>query len=229
LPINLDQVVPWGRSLHEYVRMFDLTTRELEWRILDCAGGPASFNAEMHRRGGKVISCDPIYRFSPSEIAARIDETYPNILEKTKQTRGSFFWHEMKSPDELGEIRMSIMKKFLADLPEGLAEGRYRAAELPSLPFRDQEFDCALCSHFLFTYDRILTLQLHLDAIRELCRVAREARVFPLVPNFGNARSPYLEPVVKQLTEDGCCWEIGRVNYEFQKGGNEMLKVSCRT
>jgi len=132
LPINLDQVVPWGRSLNEYVRMFELSTRELEWGILDCAGGPASFNAEMHRRGRSVISCDPIYRFSPSEIAARIDETYPNILEKTKQTRGNFLWHEMKSPDELGEIRMSTMKKFLADLPEGLAEGRYLAAELPS-------------------------------------------------------------------------------------------------
>lgn len=225
MPVNLDQVVPWGRSLGEYTRMFDLNDRELEWKILDCAGGPASFNAEMHQRGGHVISCDPIYRFSAAEIATRIDDTYPNILQKTTETRAHFLWHEIRSPEELGKLRIVAMKQFLADFPQGVSEGRYPAAELPSLPFRDQEFDCALCSHFLFTYGHLLTLQFHLDAIRELCRAARETRIFPLVPNFGDSRSPHVEPVVKQLGEDGYCCEIRRVNYEFQKGGNEMLRV----
>jgi hypothetical protein len=45
LAVMLDQVVPWGRSLSEYVRMFDLSPADLQSRILDCAGGPASFNA----------------------------------------------------------------------------------------------------------------------------------------------------------------------------------------
>ena len=47
----LGQAVPWGRSLEEYVRMFQLSAADLASNIPDCAAGPASFNAEMHARG----------------------------------------------------------------------------------------------------------------------------------------------------------------------------------
>ena len=43
---TLDSVVPWGRSFDEYCAMFDLSDRDLDLKILDCGGGPASFNAE---------------------------------------------------------------------------------------------------------------------------------------------------------------------------------------
>jgi len=72
---TLDKAVPWGRPFDEYVRMFDLTAADLDSQIFDCAGGPASFNAEMHRSGQTVVSCDPIYEFSPADIARRIEET----------------------------------------------------------------------------------------------------------------------------------------------------------
>lgn len=121
---------------------------------------------------------------------------------------------------------MAAMREFQADLPRGLAQGRYRVAELPSLPFSDQKFDIALCSHFLFTYSHLLTVEFHFEAIRELCRVAREARVFPLVPNFQDARSSHVEVVIKMLCAEGYACEIRRVGYEFQKGGNEMLRAS---
>jgi SAM-dependent methyltransferase len=223
--VNLDQVVPWGRSLEEYVRMFDLSEHELELRILDCGGGPAGFNAEMQRRGRPVVSCDPIYRFSAPEIERRIAETSEMIMSKTVETRDNFVWSEMKSPERLREVRMVAMREFLEDFRAGVADGRYRAAELPALPFRDGEFDLALCSHFLFTYSHLLSLEFHLASIRELCRVAGEARVFPLMPNFGDARSEYVEPAVEQLRVEGYSCEIRRVPYEFQKGGNEMLRV----
>lgn len=222
----LDNVAPWGRSLEEYVRMFDLSATDLQSRILDCAGGPASFNAEMHRRGVTVVSSDPIYGFSAADIARRIDETYETILKTTEETRDRFVWREIESPEHLGKIRMGAMKRFLDDLPNGLAQGRYRAGELPALPFRDREFDLALCSHFLFTYSEILTLEFHFASIRELCRVAREARIFPLLPSFGQAHSPHVAPVLEHLRAEGYRCEIGRVPYEFQCGGNEMLSVS---
>jgi len=38
--------------------MFGLTDTDLEGRILGCADGPASFNAEATRKGIRVISCD---------------------------------------------------------------------------------------------------------------------------------------------------------------------------
>jgi SAM-dependent methyltransferase len=219
--------MPWGRSLDEYVRMFDLRESDLARRILDCAAGPAAFNAEMHRRGRAVISCDPIYEFSAAEIAKRIDGAYDAILKATERNCEKFVWRAIDSPEHLGKLRMDAMKQFLADFPIGLPQGRYRAGELPSLPFRDREFDLALCSHFLFTYSDILTLEFHLASIRELCRVAGEARIFPLLPSFGDAHSPHVAAVVSQLGAEAYRCELRRVPYEFQKGGNEMLRVSC--
>ena len=35
-----------------------------------CADGPASFNAELSGRGGRVVSCDPLYRFDAAQIRA---------------------------------------------------------------------------------------------------------------------------------------------------------------
>jgi hypothetical protein len=222
---SLPSVMPWGRSLEEYVRMFDLRDSDLASRILDCAAGPAGFNAEMHRRGCTVVSCDPIYRFSAAEIARRIDETCDIMLRNASAARANFVWTEMQSPERLGEIRMAAMRLFVEDFSPGLAEGRYRCAELPSLPFRDAEFDLAVCSHFLFTYSQLLPLDFHVASVRELCRVAKEARLFPLLPNFGSARSSHAVALVDQLTAQGYRCEIQRVRYEFQKGGNEMLRV----
>jgi hypothetical protein len=225
MPINLEQVVPWGRSFDEYVRMFDLGQSDLGQRIVDCAGGPASFNCEMLRRNQRVISADPIYAFSASQIAGRIEETRQTILRKTAESRENFVWDEVRSIEHLSEMRRRAMKLFLDDFPRGLAEERYVADELPDLPFFDGEFDLALCSHFLFTYSHLLSLEFHLDSVRELCRVAREARIFPLVPNFGRARSPHLQPLIDRLADEGYRCEIRQVPYEFQKGGNEMLRV----
>jgi len=226
VPANLEKVLPWGRSLAEYIRMFDLTTTDLESRILDCAGGPASVNAEMHRLGHKIISCDPIYEFSAADISRRIDETYPAILKSAEESRETFIWTEMKSPEHVGKIRMAAMKQFLDDFPTGLAQGRYVVGALPALPFRDRAFDLALCSHFLFTYSHLFDLRFHLNSVRELCRVAREARIFPLLPNFGEAHSPHVRPLMNELSAEGFQCEVRRVSYEFQKGGNEMLRVS---
>jgi 2-polyprenyl-3-methyl-5-hydroxy-6-metoxy-1,4-benzoquinol methylase len=57
--INYQDIVPWGRSFAEYVKMFSLIPDDLDLRILDCGGGPSSFNAEMTNRGKKVTSIDP--------------------------------------------------------------------------------------------------------------------------------------------------------------------------
>lgn len=223
--INLEQVVPWGRSLDEYIRMFDLTEGDLSSRILDCGGGPATFNAEMHGHGRNVVSCDPIYEFSREEISRRINATSPTVLKKTSETADNFVWREMKSPEHLGQIRMKSMKLFLADLSLGVGEGRYRTAQLPALPFCDAEFDLALCSHLLFTYSHLLSSEFHCASVRELCRVARETRIFPLLPSFGNSQSPHVAPMLNLLRAQGYTCEIRRVPYEFQKGGNEMLRV----
>lgn len=222
--LKLEKVIPWGRSLAEYIRMFDLTPDQLKMRILDCAGGPASFNAEMTRQGYNVISFDPVYQFSADEIAQRIQETYQTVIDGVKTNWENYTWQDIQSPKELGQIRMSAMQQFLEDFPSGLQQGRYVIGELPMLPFDTKQFDLALCSHFLFTYSDLLSLEFHLASIQELCRVAGEVRIFPLL-NISGEISSLLLSVIKELAAQGYNWEIKQVPYEFQKGGNQVLRV----
>lgn len=222
MAFTLDRVVPWGRSFEEYVRMFDLTRDDLQKKILGCGDGPASFNAEMHRQGCRVTSVDPIYRHPAPEIAARIAETSGVILAQLRASRGNYVWDTVRSPEELGELRISAMEAFLADYPAGRREARYVEGELPALPFPDGQFDLALCSHLLFLYSEQLSLEFHRAAVTELLRVARNVRIFPLVTLAGN-RSPHVEGVIASIEASGGQATITRVPYEFQRGGNEML------
>ena len=223
--MKLENVVPWGRSFDEYVKMFDLTSDDLKLNILDCGGGPASFNVEMMQLDGKVISCDPIYQFTAEELQSRIQQIYDKMIAGVKETPEEFVWQEIASPEQLGEVRMAAMNKFLADFPQGILQKRYVKSELPNFPFIDGEFDLALCSHFLFTYSNILSANFHVDSIVEMRRVASEVRVFPVVTQFSGETSPHLEPVINQLTARGLQVEVRKVDYEFQKGGNQMLWV----
>lgn len=221
---TLDQVVPWGRSFDEYRRMFALTEHDLRSRILGCADGPASFNADATRRGMTVVSCDPLYGLDAAQIQDRITATYHEVLDQTRRNADEFVWESIPSVEELGRLRLASMLRFLEDYEAGRAEGRYIDAELPALPLPDASVDLALCSNFLFLYTTHFDERFHLAAARELCRVASEVRIFPLLA-FGGKRSPYLDPVVDALRQSGLSASIEQVPYEFQKGGNEMLRI----
>lgn len=222
--LKLDKVIPWGRSLDEYIAMFHLTSSDRDLAILDCAGGPASFNIEMTRQGKKVISCDPIYQFTAPEIAQRIQESYQTVVQGVKANFDCYNWTDFESPEQLGEIRMSAMQQFLEDLPLGIQQNRYVTGELPSLTFKNRQFDIALCSHFLFTYSDHFSADFHLESINELCRVAQEVRIFPLLKISGET-VPILSQIIKELVKQGHSAEIEEVCYEFQNGGNQMLRV----
>jgi hypothetical protein len=222
--LKLDQVIPWGRSFEEYVRMFALTSINLQSSILDCAGGPASFNAGMYRQGHRVISCDPIYQFTAAAIAQRIRDSYSTVVEGVRANSTCYVWRDITSPEQLGAVRMAAMDEFLADLPQGVAEGRYRVGELPDLPFADRTFDLALCSHFLFTYSDVLSADFHWSSLQELCRVAQEVRIFPIF-DIGGGVSPHLDLMMRKLEREGYQATIEPVQYEFQIHGNQMIKI----
>lgn len=224
MPLHLEQVVPWGRSMAEYVAMFDLSPRSLAMRMLDCGGGPASFNAELTERGGRVVSCDPIYRFTAQEIERRVAETYPVMLRGVEEEQERFVWTRIGSPSELGAMRMRAMRRFLEDFAAGVAEERYLDASLPELPFQQDAFDLALCSHLLFLYSEQFDVDFHLASLRELLRVAREVRVFPLLDLAGR-ESVHLRPVMESLAMAGYRPQVREVPYEFQRGGGRMLVV----
>jgi SAM-dependent methyltransferase len=225
LDFDLDRAVPWGRNRAEYLAFFDLLDLAPGARILDCGAGPSSFNAEMTALGFKVVSADPLYGYSKPAIAGRIAGARSAIMTGVKAASGRFVWDDYGSPEGLERTRLSAMKFFLEDYEEGLAEGRYRDARLPELPFDDGAFDLALSSHFLLLYSAQLDLAFHQAAVLEMLRVAAEARIFPLLDMAGT-RSRHLEPLIEALTASGYACEIRAVAYEFQKGGNEMLRIA---
>jgi len=224
MTFTLSQVVPWGRSFDEYVAMFRLTDVDLGGRILGCGDGPASFNAVLTRRGGRVVSVDPLHRFSQADIRERIRRTYREVLEQTRQNAHEFVWTSIKSVDELGRLRTKAMEEFLADYPQGVTEGRYLDGELPHLPLGDKSFDLAVCSHLLFLYSQHLSVDFHVESIQELCRVASETRVFPLL-ELGAVESRHLQGVRERLTAAGYTVSSETVPHEFQRGGNQMMRI----
>jgi SAM-dependent methyltransferase len=221
---TLDQVVPWGRSFDEYARMFLMQDGDLASRVLGCGDGPASFNAEATRHGMNVISCDPIYRWTRGDLERRIAETYDQVLEQARLNAGQFVWDAIPSVEHLGRVRMAAMREFLEDYDQGKAERRYLDAELPTLPFPDASFDLALCSHLLFLYSAQLDEAFHRAAVLELARVSREVRIFPLLALDGK-RSPHVDAAIAALVAAGCEVSIAEVPYEFQRGGNQMMRV----
>ncbi|GAB4042533.1 SAM-dependent methyltransferase [Spirosoma jeollabukense] len=222
--MKLSEVVPWGRTLDEYQRMFNLTDADLEKRILGVGDGPASFNTEMTKAGRSVVSVDPIYEFSGQELKKRIDDTYDTVIDQMRKNKDRYHWTTFCDVDQLGCKRMQAMAQFLSDYEDGQQQGRYVANALPGLPFADWSFDVALCSHLLFLYSEQLPEAFHLESVRELCRVASEVRIFPLISLNGQP-SPYLNSVLADCQARGIRTEIVSVDYHFQKGANQMLRL----
>lgn len=202
--------------------MFSLTDSDLNKDILGCGDGPASFNAELTAAGGGITSVDPIYQFSAIQIRSRIDHAYDQIMSQVEQNFDKYTWNHIDSIEQLGRERMKSMELFLSDYERGLNEGRYLYAGLPELPFDDNEFDLALCSHFLFLYSEQVNLDLHICGMQELCRVAKEVRVYPLLALDGKVSS-HVQPVKDALTNRGVQVSLVPVEYEWQKGAVKML------
>ncbi len=145
-------------------------------------------------------------------------------MDQVRQHPEEFVWTHIPSIAELGRRRMAAMRQFIADYPRGTAEGRYVEASLPELPFDDGAFDLALSSHLLFLYSEQLDLAFHIRALEEMLRVATEVRAFPLL-QLGGTPSPHVESVVDVLRSRNADVTVEPVGYEFQRGGNRMLRL----
>lgn len=219
----LGKVVPWGRTLQEYKTMFSLTEQDLKKKIAGFGDGPASFNYEADKLGGHVISFDPIYQFSKKEISDRIEETREVVMEQTRANMEHYNWKEIKSPEELEKIRMSAMNQFLEDYEKGKEEGRYRYSELPNqIAEEDNSFDIGLSSHFLLLYKE-LGYEFHIAAMTEMLRLCREIRIFPIC-DLDSKQSELTEQVIAYFRKKYQV-DVVETEYEFQKGGNQMLLI----
>lgn len=223
MAFELKNTVPWGRNLEEYKSMFGFSDSDLSKSIISFGDGPASFNFEMYSLGKKVVSIDPVYRFSVEEVRARINETKDIVVEQTKKNLSNFVWTKIKDVEELEKMRLSAMENFLKDFEVGKKEGRYINHEMPTrTAFDDLSFDIGISSHFLILYSQ-LGLDFHIDSVAEMLRVAREVRIFPIL-NLDAKKSELLDRIIKYF-EPNFTLNIVKVDYEFQKNGNEMLTI----
>lgn len=227
MSVRLDQIVPWGRSLDEYRLMFALTDQDLGRTILGCGDGPASFNAEMAARGRRVISCDPAYATGIGDIRRRFEDGAKTILSQVRSKPQNYVWRYHRDPDDLLVKRRVAMEAFAADYPIGRRQGRYVAAALPRLPFADGQFDLAVCSHLLFLYSDLLSLEFHLSAAAELRRVAHDVRIFPLT-SLNCEVSPYVEAVLVDCRAAGWQAQIIEVDYQLQANGDRMMRMTAQ-
>ena len=165
--MKVEKAVPFGRSLEEYNKMFNLVGLDPNKNIILGVGdGPASFNAEATKMGAKVTSIDPIYKFSGAEISRRFNEVVDNIINQVKATPKDWVWKYHKSPKDLRKNRIKAIELFLQDYDRGKEEGRYQTQELPNFSFKKDSFDLALCSHFLFLYSEQYNYQFHLESVK---------------------------------------------------------------
>ena len=212
---NIQLELPPGRSFEEYIQMFNLTAKDLARPMIGCGDGLSSFNTRMKELGYSVVSCDPIYRKSIPEIKSDMAANRGATIQTPRNRVEDNFW--------LYNNHNAVFDEFFADYEAGKREGRYLPYGLPRLPFADQAFEIALCSHFLFTHAD-LGQAFHAAAIREMLRVAKDARIFPLI-DLQCRKPEFLEPVMAELRRQGYQAAIKKVDYGFYENGMEMMRV----
>ena len=129
MPFIMKNVVPWGRTLDEYRKMFSLSDAELEGHIACFGDGVASFNAECDMQGGHVTSFDPVYRFSCDRLELVLEEAKRRLIEKTcHEGHGNGRSGVERDINELQKRHMTAVEIFMDDFEEGKKQGRCRCS-----------------------------------------------------------------------------------------------------
>ena len=222
--LDLERIVFIGRTFEEYLDMFFLLEEELKGKkILDCPAGACSFTALGNKLGLDVFACDIAYDHSTEDLKNKGLQDVKHAMENMEKVKSNYIWDYFKDIEHLRRHRLIALEDCTDDMVK--SSERYVPVTLPSLPFKDKEFDILLSAHFLFMYADRLDYQFHIDTINELLRVTKEEiRIFPLVDLEGK-RYKHLDKLVSYLADNGCIAEEINVPYEFLTNANSMLKI----
>ncbi len=224
---ELEDIVIIGRTFEEYYKMFELNEISKDNKVLDTASGVSSFCAEANLKGYNVTAADRIYSFPSHVIEKKCAKDLEVVLEKLHDVINSYKWDYYKDIDGLREKRESAYRAFITDFKEK-GNSKYIRTEFPETQFEENQFTVALVSHFLFLYDEHLDYEFHKKTISELIKVtSHEIRIFPVV-NLRYKRSLFLDKLMEDPEFADYEMEIKKVDYEFLKNGNEMLKIRIR-
>lgn len=215
--------IAWIYNLDNYRKLFALSDDDLSKTMLDFPAGLSSFNAEMHALGHHVISGDPLYGSTPEQLAkkapglladavAHMDKRLSTFRDSVREQKDQFVARWQQSVDVISN-----------DYAAGQAGGRYQAMTLPRLPFEDHHFQLALCVDLVFNSETAEQGN-HLQLARELCRVAEEVRIFPLLDGAGKI-SDALGMVMLDLQQSNFGIEVKEIPGSLQKNGNAILRI----
>ena len=218
------KLVLWGHNVDEYREMFDLSQEDMNSRILEYGCGPSAVNAQQFQEAHQAVSCDPLFVLDKDVLYSKTIMIFAQMADEARKEQEQFDFSRTGSLDQLLAQRQDGMKQFFSDYEQGKTEGRYYGAADYHLPYSDFSFDFALSAHYLFADLEDQSVDFHLNIIRELARVAKEVRIFPLIDMEGK-NSEFLGPVLLQLQKDNYGVEVREVDYHLHKAKNAMLRV----
>ncbi|MBI5748184.1 MAG: hypothetical protein HZA00_03590 [Nitrospinae bacterium] len=223
--LELKDIVLIGRTFDEYYKMFELSNINFkDEKIFDVASGVSSFCSEANSMGYNVIASDKIYHLSAKEIEEKCISDLKMVMEKLPLVSVLYKWEFFKDIDALKKNREMAYKLFIEDFKKENGS-RYIAVEYPRTQFADKEFTISLISHFLFMYDEHLNYEFHKRTLSEIIRItSKEIRIFPIV-NLKGERSLFVDKLLEDSEFRDYKMTIKKVDYEFVKNGNEMLKI----
>lgn len=213
------KLVLWGHRPTDYQLMFDLSEDDLKKPILEFGCGPSAVNTALPN----VTSCDPLFVLDKDTLVAKSSLIFADMLSDIEKEKDRFDFDSCGGLERLVWQRKQGMNDFLADYELGLEENRYVPATELKLPFEHFQFEFALVSHYLFGLEE-QDVEFHVELIKELARVAKDVRVFPLIDRYGHT-SDLLGPVLLKLQQENYGTEVRDVAYPYQKNGNAMLRV----
>jgi len=211
----------WVHCLQDYVDMFALDEQDLKRKILDYPAKISCFNAEMHAKGcDNVVSADPKYDLSPLDMVKHVGYVIQDLSESLDCYVDHLQGEGEQEIENLLNVWNQYAQQFLADYSDGLHTRRYQMARMPSLPFEDSQFELALCPDILLTENGYSMV----EVVSEVCRVAKEVRIFPLLDDSGEIAEE-LGPVMLALQQSNLGLEVKQVAYKLHKKNNAMLRI----
>ena len=218
------KLVLWGHHIDEYQEMFALSDNDLKSRLLEFGCGPSAVNAELNERHHPIVSCDPLFNLDEATLDTKVSLVFADRAAQILKEKTQFDFSEYGSAQLLIEERQEGINKFFSDYNQGKRERRYIGISEYLLPFPDFSFDFALSAHYLFADLEEQDVVFHLQVLKELARVAKEVRVFPLIDRHEKP-SPFLGPVLLGLQQENYGVEVREVTPHLQPSGNAMLRV----
>jgi len=217
------------RSYEEYVKMFDLTEKDLSGgMVLDVAAGGSSFMAEARERGCQSIAVDPRYDAGVQHWISEAAREIETSTAKLAKIADSFDWSYYGTLAKHRAGREASLERFAKDVINADETNRYINGKLPELPFYNEQFSLILCSHFMFLYANQFGPEFHEKAILELMRICKpggQIRIYPLISLHWEPY-PALGPLLELIHANGGSAQLLPSKLPFIPGSNHFLKIS---